>query len=705
MEEDILSEIENLGEKQKNNEIIEIDENEEIATTQYDVVKEVKSNNKSSKNNKKLTRKQKIIIIAVCSALLVLIIVLLLLYFFVFKKDDDTDNKKPDEPVVIVEKDNYKYENGKLIFIDEQKNELGSYECKNKDEKLCFVANFSQEDDFDIAKKVYEDGTLISDRSDILENNYVFVYDNTKEKDGKLILYNINKKKNEDEYDLVKELEENKVIVKQDDKYGILTFSKDNYEEELKIKYDYLGYIPDADYLVSAKNNNYKLIDFEGEDVSESVPGKIKNYDKDNISVSVNGKYYVYDYNGNKRIEKTYDYIKFASTYFIGADDKKLYIYDNEGFIMNGEGIRITSNEYNTKLIFNEDLRQIGKEEAFNANLNGTTLRIEYDEDYVNVNINEGKFNKTLGYINYFAGKLYFYSDEEKTKLLGTYACSYANSVSATNEELENCFIAKESNLFKASDNTIGNGYLPIYNNRYVFIADTKSPNTNDNIILYDLEGKKKLATYKEVDAGFHKIADKVNFIDTAGNITIAKNSNNSYGVINIGKSSVKGIIAFKDSDTGATNDTISTLGDNILIKRSDKTYHLYDQKGNEITKNINTTNEIVDYQGTYLTVKNGSNYMIYDKNGSLVKTKEDFVYIKLYEKFYVSVNKDNMINVYLYNGITPINNEDGNNKAVNTSDYKKSYEIEFDAGSYRLLILDSEGKYSNSYLLNLAGE
>ena len=168
MEEDILKEIENMEDKKTTNEIIEIDENDEISNTQYDLqeVKDEpkKQNKKKSSKWSKLSKKTKIIII-VSIVLIVLLIIAILLYFLVFKKSDD--NKKPDEPLVIVEKDNYRYEDGLLIFVDNNKKDLGSYECKNKNENLCYVAYFSNEDDFDTFKRVYESGLSVNIRSDI----------------------------------------------------------------------------------------------------------------------------------------------------------------------------------------------------------------------------------------------------------------------------------------------------------------------------------------------------------------------------------------------------------------------------------------------------------------------------------------------------------------------------------------------------------
>lgn len=657
LEDDILNEIKKNEEENKDkNEIVEIDENEEITNTQYDMpeVTDTEDGKKKKKKEKKvkgpskwsqLTKKQKIIII-MFGVIILLIIVGVLLWFLVFKKDDKEENKKPEEPVVIVEKDNYRYEDGWLVFLGENDEELGQYECSNKDEELCYVAYYSNEDEFDVSKNVYENGIPVDFRSDIILDNYVFVYDNTVVEDGNVKLYNIESEEVMDEYELVKEVSEDKVIVKNlESNYGTLVFSTDGVDNLIDFDYDYLGYIQDSDAIVGANNKNYILIDLEGKEVSKNIPGEIKNFNGSNISVKIDGDYYIYNYQGVRQSEEEYDYIRFVDAYIIAVDNKRLFVFDNEVDPMTMEGIRINSNKYNTELIFNDELVQIGKEEAFDAYVNGNTLRLEWDEEYYDVNLNEGKFNKTQEYYSYFQGKLYFYKDAEKTEVLGSYACNYANDVTDTTTDLTNCFIAKESNIFKEEDNP-NLGYLPIYNERFVFIADTSRPGANDNIILYDLKNNKKLATYKEVDAKYYNNENKINFVETAGTVVLAKNTSDSYGLVNIESSSVTGIIAFKDSD-GNTNTKASGLNGNILMQRSDETYHLYDTKGKEITENITTKNEIVDYKGDYILVKSSDNYLIYDLDGSIVSS--EYKYIAMEEKYYITVDSSNKVGIYSF--------------------------------------------------------
>lgn len=673
MEEEILKEIEEKENNKPANEIVEIDENEEITNTQYDMEKVIpKKDEKKSKKPSKwsaLSKKTKIIIIV--SIILVLIIAIVLIYFLVLKKDNNKNDNN--DPVVVIEKDNYKYEDGRLIFIDKDKKEIGSYECINKNENLCFVAYFSNEDNFDVNKKVYENGLPINIRTDIIKDKYVFIYDDETKEKGNVILYDMGSNKKLEEYSLVKEVKDNYVIVKKDNDYKLISLDS-SLEDISKNTYDYMGYIEDTNYLVVASNGNYKLVDFEDKEVSKTVPGNIMSFDDKNISVKVGSEYYVYDYSGKVVVNDKYDYIRFANNYIIAAAGKKLFVYDVNGNRMNIEGIRITSDSYNTKLIFNDNLRQVGKEEAFNVVVSSNIMRIEYGEDYTKINLSDGIVSKNIPYISYFAGKLYFYSDEEKTNLIGSYKCEYANDTDELTKELQNCFIAKESNIF-TPDKEVKNGYLPIYNNNYVFISDTKSPNANDNIILWDLKNNKKLATYKSVDAGFHDTENTVNFITTGGTQIAAKNTSDSYGLINIQTSKVNGIIPFKDQDDAKLiNVSFKLLQDNYLIKRSDETYHLYNKKGNEIASKVSTKYEIVEYKYNHLKVKNNNKYLIYDLNGKIVS--DEFKNIFMENNFYLSIDSSNILHVFKYDSKKDLMSEE-----VTISDVEKdlNYEVKND--------------------------
>lgn len=294
-EEFLESNSSNEEQLENKNEIIEItDEGEDKVLD--DSVKTSEEKPKIPKKNgkwSKLDKKKKIIIIAsVCG--IVLLVLGLVLYFVLFKKNEaDNDEESSDEPIVIVEKDNYRYEDGKLVFINDQKNELGTYECENKNENLCYIAYYSNEDLFDVPEHVYENGSRVEKRSEVYSDRYVFVYDSTTRENGDLKLYDIDKQEVIDNYKLVKKIDDTEVIVKTSkDKYGVLKLEND-YENIVEMKYDYLGYIDESLLIVAMQDLKYSLLDLSGKSVTKTIPGEIKNFNDEYLSVLIDKEYYI----------------------------------------------------------------------------------------------------------------------------------------------------------------------------------------------------------------------------------------------------------------------------------------------------------------------------------------------------------------------------------------------------------------------------
>lgn len=692
LDEELLDQIEKKDESP--NEIVELDDGGN--TTLYDM-EEVKNNDegdkpKKSKKQKKpkgpskwstLSKKKKIIII-VSGSIVLLVIIILVVYFCFLRKDKKMD-EKPDEPIVIVEKENYRYEDGKLIFVDKDKNDLGSYECKNKDEDLCYIAYNSNEDEFDTAKYVYENGLPVEDRTDILDDRYALVYDNDKKENGKVLLYDFKDEKEVGTYLLAKVIDEDKVILKDEkDKYGIIEIDGDKTNNLVDFKYDYLGFIKDTENIVAMNNLSYYLLDMKGKEVTKGIPGEIKNFGSKYISVKIDDKYYVFDYNGKKATDMDYGYIAFSGDYVLGIDNKKVFVYDSSMNPLNMVGVKLKSSNYNTKVVFDKDKKQIKKEEAFSVTVNKDNVRIDYDEEYKVINIYEGKLSSKMEYISYFDGVLYIYSDASKDNFLGSYTCTNPNIVDSSTTELTNCFIAREHVLLNRGNDASATGLLPIYNKRYVFIQDNKNVKTDDNIILWDLNQNKKQANYTEVDAGYYKNNTGISFVDTANTLVMARNTSGSLGIIRIENSDLTGIISFKDN-----NESISFLKENLLVKRKDGTYHLFDIKGNELTnKDTEIKQEIVDYNDQVVQVKNDKLYMVYELTGKIVKTDKELEYVKLFDKFFVGISTDGKINVYSYAGAVLTEEKD----IVVKDNYDKAYKIDSFGGNYRLSILNADG-------------
>ncbi len=643
------------------NEIIELENTNEIAydTMPTDVVKEEKKPKK--KRNKKwnnLSKKQKILILCGLGVVL-LIIIGLLLYFLVFKKDKTEE--KPHEPETLVVKEHYRYEDGILVFLNDQKKELGTYECQNKDEEKCFIASYSGEDDFDVVKKVYSDNKGIEQVSDIYHDKYVFIYDNPSTKTGKITLYDITNKEVVASYKLIKSLDDTRLIVENtEDQYGVIELTSEN-KIVIDFKYDYLGRINDYDSLVAKTGNESQIISFAGEDVSSKVSGNIKNYDAKYISVKSGSEYTLYDYKANKALSKTGEYITLKNGYVFVIDSKKLYAYDDKLNALNYEGIRIDTTEYNKKIVFDEDLKEVERKEEFDIEIGNNSIVIKDGEKTNELSIYDGIISSKFKYVSYYDGVLYFFKDEAKESLIGSYTCTNKNDINSNTVTLDKCYVANETHLLNRDTNGDDVGLIPIYNNRYVFINDT-ADSSKANIVLWDLKATTskdaKKATYLAVDTGYYK-NDGLAFETTTDRVVMAQNTSGNYGLIKIESNNVAGLIAFKDENAGGETKDIKIVG-NYYVATRDKNY-LYDKTGNFIAS---STEEIVEANKKALKVKNSTLYSVVDLNGKILKASID--YADLYDNFFVAIEgtlSNFTIYVYDYQGhelLSPVTSASG---------------------------------------------
>lgn len=648
------------------NEIIELDNTEEVAydTMPTDIVKEEKKP-KKQRNNKwrNLSKKQKILILCGLGVVL-LLIVGLLLYFLVFKKDKIEE--KPHEPEILVVKENYRYEDGILVFLNDQKKELGTYECQNKDEEKCFIASYSGEDDFDIVKRVYSDNKGIEQVSEIYDDKYVFIYDNPTTKSGDIILYDITNQEKVASYILIKSLDDTRVIAEDTaEHYGVIELTSEN-KNVIDFKYDYLGRINDYDSLVAKTGNESQIISFTGEEVSSKVSGNIKNYDTNYISVKNGSEYTLYDYKGKKALNKEGEYITFKNGYVFLIDSKKLFAYDDKLNALNYEGIRIDTTEYNKKIVFDEDLKEVERKEEFDIEVGNNSIVIKDGEKTNELSIYDGIISSKFKYVSYYDGILYFFKDEAKESLLGTYTCTNKNVVNSNTVTLDKCYVANETHLLNRDINGDNVGLIPIFNNQYVFINDTSDSN-KANIVLWDLKATNakdaKKATYLAVDAGYYN-NEGLAFETTTDRVVMAQNTSGNYGLIKIESNKVNGLIAFKDDNAGGATKDIKIVG-NYYVATRDKNY-LYDKTGNFIAS---STGEIVEANKKALKIKNSTLYSVVDVDGKILKASID--YAELFDKFFVAIEgslNDFEIAVYDYQGhevISPV---------TNTSDKYESY-------------------------------
>ena len=590
-----------------------------------------------------LPKKKKVIIIVVTVIVLIAIIVGL---FFLFSKKEEVVQNVPD---VILEEDNYRYENGILYFLEDDE-ELGSYECTNKDEELCYVAYLTNDDDFDELKQVDEDGETLQLRSKIYNERYVFVFDNQSKKDKVIKLYDIKDSKVLDEYTEIKAYEEHEdeVVLKNlESKVGLLRL-KDEKEEVIPFDYDYLGIFKDdnnLDKIVAKTDSGYVLINQNNDTITNTMNSLIVGANTTHLKTKDEmGVYSVYSYQGE--LVGNGDYALLLDGYCIFARDMKLYVTDYQKHPMNIEGIAVYNEDYNQVATYKNN-KLVSTKQSFDAQVYDKTLTLniynDNDRESKTINLSEGILSANLKLINYFDGRIYFYQDEAKNELLGSYSCENKNAIDTNSNELKSCTIAKESIFNETNGNTkekdlsASLGTIPIFNHRFAFIKDGE-----ETIILYDLKNNDSKATYKHVDTRSYTNTSDITFIDT-NNIYYIGQSGRS-GKFGLAKITADNVEVQIDFD----NKSIKRLGDYYVLEKDDG-YYLSDVGGGLLTSA--KKNPIVDYQSQYVKTLKDNKYQISGFKQDEVNDTYD--YVMLYEKYYATV-KDKTLSIFAYNSEEP---------------------------------------------------
>ena len=615
--------------------------------------------------------------------------------FLVLNKSDDKPKEEDKKPEVIVKMDNYIYQDGTLIFLNNAGDEIGSYECVNKSEELCFVPNYSEED-FDGEKNVYENEALIERPSKIYQDEYVFVFDNESVDDENIILYDIKEQENMDTYSLLKGYSDSDIVVLKDadNRFGVVEFSKDGVKEILEFSYDFIGRLNSESSFVVKTNDRYYIYNLEGKNVSNGLRYEIRSYNDTHIVVDNNG-YYVYDYNGNLIYDDAYDYIELLEKYALLIDKGMLYVRDYQNNKYNEEGIEISSTYYNPLNVYTEEMVPVETRRAYEVEIHDEVMDVTYTENNkertTSIDLQDGVMSAKYNYISYFDGVLYFYQDEDKTDILGTYECSNTNG-----SDLTNCTIATDSFY---SDNALEEdkssqvGWIPIYNKRYVFILDTIDLN-NPTIVLYDLKETNKdkavKARYSSVDSGSYTGKREVMFVDTDATYVMAQvKSDKDYGLIRI-SDSVAGTIAFD-------YDSIEKFGDYYLVATSSGTYQLYNNVGKKVSEAYGYP--IINYLSNYVVVSDDDAYYVYDFEGNKLGKEDDkgYHYVDLQNNYFVVIDSSNKLDIRKYNdpGFALSEMID-----VGTTNYEGAYKITEVNGGFSITVTST----NTTYVFNSAG-
>jgi len=658
-------------------ELDKISEDSISADVPLDMIK--KEDNKKPK--KKLTKKQ-LIIIGIISVVILVIIIVLILYFAMPKNEDSPDVPGKEEEHIVIDNGNYKYEDGYLVFLNENKTEIGKYECQDKSEDKCYVAYLSNSGDVNVTKNVYEDNSEVKFRSTIFHNRYVFITDGDTDT---IKLYDILENKEIKTYKEIKynsSMGTDSVILKDtDDKYGVVKLSSNDVNTLVKFEYDSMDYLDKKDNkLVVSKGNKYYLVDLNGKTLTKTFNNPIYDY-SDNYFILKTDKTYTLVDKNNKTIYSDYSYISIVNDNYVAlVKDDNVYIKDYENNKYNEIGYSLVNFDYSGTNTYNSEGTLISNNYSYKVSTSGDYLTIfikdDKDTNEYNLYLKDGEVSKNIPYYSNFDGILYFYSDKEKEDLLGSYICTNKNDLSVS-ETFNYCQVAVNyifDDNFKNNGMGLTNKLLPIVNNRYVFISDS-SIGLEGDISVYDLVEGKTLATYQKVS--IKNNYDNLTFVDDIESI-IALNKSNKYGMISIKN---KGISKTYDFEY----DSMERIGTEILVLKNNKYQILYDNKST--STELNT--KIYDYTDKYFVVKGSNGYDIYMDAGNdttVQITDTSYKVIKLVgDSCYITIDNDLKVHIYLYD-----------NTLVNTTDIILANDTD-----YNLYNMVSASKIDNTIIVN----
>lgn len=591
----------------------------------------------------KLSKKQKSFIIIGIVLFLILFVTLILMFFFSSKPEDVIIPKEPD---VILEMGNYRYENGKLVFLDGDK-ELGTYECENKNENLCKLALMSEDTIMDMTRKVDEVGNPIPVYSKIYFDRFVFLQD---EKEGisKLKLYDLKESKVLKEvFEVFVSSYDNYVVIKDEEgRFGLSKFLEEEFVSCISPSYDAMNFIPNQEELKVMsvrKDNNSYLVNLEDQVLTKAITNTIVGANSKYIKTKDSSNHYhVHDYNAKLVLDEkeVLEYVELLDDFMLFVRDGKLEILDYEGRYITMRSLSLHNDTYNPVEVYkNQKREKVNRAWRYEIHENIFTLYLinGEEEQKETIDLQEAHLSSKLYYMNYFDGTLYFYSDKEKKELFGSYECTNRNNLGENVTTLSQCKPAMDS-VFRETRNTketadFGGGVIPVFGKKYMFIQD------GNIIVLQDLSSSSTLAKYESVDtSSYTGQSDGLSFVTTANVYFIAKSaSSKKFGVANITSDGVKPVIPFD-------KDSILTLGDYYVVEENKK-YSLYDETGKKVTNDKVTP--IVDYHKTYLkTMNNNNQYFVHTFTDSV--TNYSYDYVELYDEFYAVVLKGR-VHLYRY--------------------------------------------------------
>ena len=643
-----------------------------------------------------LSKKNKIIIIAMGIAI-ILISLFTTLFLLKHSKQAPTNNNND----TILAKDNYVYQNGTLTILDDNNNPIGTYECNNKDENLCYVSYLNNDEDlFEVPQNQYANGTVIKTRSKVYNNKYVFITDQSADTNDIVYLYNLENNEKVGEYLGVKAYDnhENDVVLKNKaNQYGLFELNDNGLKTVIDYSYSYMGIINKAndDKLVVKNNKSSYLVSFDNKVKTKTITGDIIDYNDSYIVVkNSNNTYSVKDYD-NQDYNSQYQYIRLIDqTHVAVVIDNNLYIRNVNESKYNEDGIQLNNNIYTPINIYDESNKKTTTNYSFTTELNNNILDVSVHGDSGNtennINLKEGDASAKYNFINYFNGKLYFYSDEAKEKVIGTYTCNNANEI-GDDLKLNNCYIASDTVY---NDNYLNpansrNSAIPIYNYKFVFIYDSpaNATDTNKEIKFYNIKDNKTLGTYSSIDSGTPDNNNAITQVTTNATSIIAKLKSGKYGTINITSNDANVGYKFEYS-------YLETFGKYYLAQNDNSKWQvLYSND----TKSYEFPYKVMNINSSYAVLKVNDGVRIYKADATqLIDKTYKFIYLTDKLAFGAIDSGNNKLYIIKYDGT--ILNPDG--ITLPTDNYYNTttpaFKLEIVGDVVNVLIYDGKS-YSNT--------
>ena len=596
-----------------------------------------------------LDKSQKIIfgVVAGLFLILIILIIVVIVSLCIKTKPKQDETKAPVEetsaPIIF---DNYYYQEGSLYFLDDGRAEIGSYECENKDESLCFVAINKYKDNFDVPKIIDESGNDKEEKMRIINNNFVFVFDNASKDSKEIKLYSMRDKEVKNTYSEAKLFEGNYAIVADTaGKYGLLRLGE-TIETLIEPSYDYLGMISGQGNLIAKNNRGYIVIDMNNKSLSSPIPAnnEIKSYNENFVITKVNGGYSIYNYKAEE-LEKGHYFASAHGKYFAYVDNKKLFVRDNENIKFNEEGVELKSTSYVKAFIYDENDSLVESKKSYELEESNGEISVAVYEDgnkeayYVQLSIAEAMANKRYRYMNYFDGRFFFYRDDVKTDLIGSYKCNNKNDINSADDNYTSCSIATDT-IYEDNDMMpVGEenrkAVIPLMNERYIMIKDG-----SNNVVLYDLVSNTIKSSYSSVNS--YTSNNDYEFGSYIGKFDIvAFNKKGKYGVIRIDGESVSTLYVFNYNK-------IEKVGNYFAGQDTTGKWLLF------MNNNVDGLypNKVMGYSPDLKYVKTGSigKYGISTIGGTPIGN-DVYYYVELYNGFFAGVDKDNKLKIYDYTG------------------------------------------------------